>query len=366
MKRRMAGFSLLELTLALAITGVVGLAAWQLLPASRTVAAGDTVLQQLRTAQEAVEGFALARHRLPCPAAAGGDGQEQCGTARIGELPWRTLGLPRGSSALRYGAYRTASVDLLVASNTYVPFLPVVPVLPTGYVAIQVNGLDLCQSLRTAGASPAVSPNGLDAGGVPVAYALAHPGANRQFDGDNVGAGFALPGLASAEGFDDRTAATGLGELSTRLNCPTRIAEASASARSAFAAYDLDRDADMFLTFRNFAYQVRITNRKLAESSVALATADLAIAVGAGKAAISLAANSGGAGAATIAAAYIGVAAATGALAAAVVSVVTANAAESLADRQAQSASRLRTQSALDYQAAFAAAATADRKGLIR
>ena len=371
MKRKgVAGFSLLELTVAMAITGVVGLAAWQLLPASRTVAAGDTVAQQLLTVQEAVEGFALRRHRLPCPAPAGGDGQELCNAERIGELPWRTLGLTNTSIALRYGAYRTTSADLLVASNTYVPVMPLIAVLPAGYVATQVNGLDLCQSLRNAAASPSVSssapPNGLDAGGVPVAYALAHPGANRQFDGANVGISFALPGMASAGGFDDRTVATGLGELSTRLNCPARVAEASASARSAFAAYDLDRDAEMFLTFRDFALQVRVTNRKLAESAVGLATADLAIAIGSSASAISLAANSIGVEAGLIVAAVLGVTAATGGLTAAVVGLVMAQDAEALAGRQDTSALALRNQSRLDYQAAFAAAADADRKGLIR
>ncbi|GAA6121400.1 hypothetical protein [Acidovorax sp. FG27] len=365
MKRQSAGFSLLELTLGLAVTGMVGLAAWQLIPASRSVATGDTPAQQLRTAQDAVEGFALRRSRLPCPATAGGDGQEQCGTARVGELPWRTLGVPRGDTPLRYGVYRSTAADLLVASNTYVPYLPIIAVLPAGYSAVQINGLDLCQSLRTAAASPSVSPDGLDAGGVPVAYALAHPGANRQFDGGNVGTAFALPNQASTTGFDDRTVATGLGELASRLNCPVRLAEASGSARSAFAAYDLDRDAEMFLQFRRFAYDVRVTNRKLAESALGLATADLAIAIGSSASAISLAANSLGVETGLVVAAVLGVTAATGGVVAASVLLVQAQADEALAGRQAASAQTVRNQYSVDYQAAFAAAAASDRKGLI-
>lgn len=363
--QRQKGFSLLELTIVLAVTGMVGLVTWQLIPASRLVAGGDPIGQQLHEAQEAVEGFALLRSRLPCPAATHGNGLENCAVTTIGELPWRTLGVSPGDSPLRYGVYRSGTADLAQATNTFMPSMPVITTLPAGYTPNQINGLDLCQALRTAGAAPSASPVGLDAGGVPVAYALAHPGANRHFDGANAGTGFALPGTPVTSEFDDHGVATGLGELSTRLGCVTRMAAATASARSAFAAFDLDRNAAAYSEFRNFVYDVRSTNRKLAKSAVVLATLDLAIAVGASASAVSVASNSAGVGTLLVIGSVAAVTAATAGVVASAVLLVTAQTAEDLADRQKSAAQVLRVQSTLDYQTAFANAAAVDRKGLM-
>lgn len=373
---RQHGFSLLELAIVLAITGLIGLVAWRLLPASRSVAGGDPVGQQLRAAQDAVEGFALSRSRLPCPAPVGGDGNEACVTPGVAELPWRTLGLARGDSALRYGVYRSRAADPATARKTFLPFMPPNLTPPVGYQPNQINGLDLCQTLRTAAMAPLVSSAGLDggtapvafgldAGGVPVAFALAHPGANRHFDGANVGQSFALPGTPRTPDFDDRSVATGLGELSTRLGCVTRVADATARARSAYAAYDLDLNADSYLLFRNLVSTVRTTNKNLAASGLAIATADLAIAVGASASALSLAANSVGICTGPVVAAVFGVGAAIASEVIAAAKLALAVTAETLAQHQAAAAQALRTQSAIDYQAAFAIAATAYRKGLL-
>jgi type II secretory pathway pseudopilin PulG len=371
MKRQQHGFSLVEVAVGLAVSGAIGLVAWRMVPVSRGVAGGDPVSQQLQQAQEAIEGFALLRNRLPCPAATAGNGQEACAVTGVGELPWRTLGLARGDSALRYGVYRSGGADLALALNTFTPTLPVIAAAsyPVGYNPNMVNGLDLCQTLRTAAGSPAAAPAGLHADTVPVAYALAHPGVNGVFEGANASApalaSFALTGQPLAPTFDDQTVAVGLPELSTRLGCPTRLGEASASARSAFAAYDLDRDAQMFLDFRDFVSQVRTTNRQLAVSSVGIASADLAVAIGAAATSLSLAANSVGIGTGNVVAAVGGVAAATAAVTAAGVLLTLAIKAEALAQRQDTSALLLKVQSKLDYNAAFLAATVVDRKGLL-
>lgn len=358
-RRRSAGFSVLELAVALAVVGVAGLAAWQLLPASRGVAEGDPAQLRLRQAQDAVEGFALRSARLPCPALAGGNGTETCGANALGELPWRTLGLQRAEVPLRYGVYRTATADLATAVAKFSPHLPPAPVV-AGYSASQINGLDFCQALRVATAAPA----GLTAGGAPVAYAVADAGADRVFNLPYTG-GFPLPGAPITPEFDDRIAATGLGELSARLSCVTRMGEAQAAARSAYAAFDIYRDADMFDRFRGFAYQVRISNTKMATATVSLATLDMLNAVATTASAVSLAANSVGVGAGVIAGGVLAIGAAAAALTAASVQLGLAVTAEAKAGKQAADATVVKARLLTARDAAAAAAAQQDTKGLL-
>jgi len=358
---RQSGFSLVELAVSLVLVGVVGLVVWRVMPASRGVAEGDTPQLRLRQAQDAIEGFALRRHRLPCPAALDGTGGEVCGADALGELPWRTLGLPRGDVALRYGVYRTPTADLAVAVSRFVPNLPPAPIISVAtYNPAQINGLDLCLSLRTAAAAPA----GLLAGGVPVAYAVADAGADRRFN-DAYAAAFPLPGAAATATFDDRVAATGLGELSSRLGCVTRLGEANAAARSAYVAFDLYRNADMFNRFRGFAYNVRVTDRKFAEANLGLASLDMAIAIGTTASAVSLASNSVGVGAGTVVGAVGAVGAAAAALVVATVQLVSAIAAEQKAGKQATDASVQKARALVARDAAVTAATVVDTKGLL-
>lgn len=359
--RREAGFSILELAVCLALVGVVGLVAWRLVPDSRSVAEGDPVQLRLRQAQDAVEGFVLRRSRLPCPAAVGGTGNEVCGADALGELPWRTLGLSRTDGPLRYGVYRTPAADLATAAPRFTPNLPPAPALPiASYNPAQVNGLDFCQALRLASAAP----NGLLAGGVPVAYAVAAPGADKVFNAPYTFT-FPLPGAAATPVFDDRVAAVGLGELSARLGCVTRMGEAQAAARSAYAAFDLYRDADMFDRFRSFAYQVRITDRKFAEADVGLASLDMLIAIGTTASSVSLAANSVGVGAGTVVAAVGGIGAAAAALVAAGIGLASAIADELKTGKQAADATVVKARMLVARDAAVNAAASLDTKGLL-
>ncbi|MEW5889540.1 MAG: type II secretion system protein [Pseudomonadota bacterium] len=346
------GFSLVELAVGLAVLGAIGLAVWKFLPVSRQIAEGDPVVRDLRHAQAAVEGYALRRHRLPCPDT-DGDGREDCAAGALGRLPWRDLGLEGKTGRLAYGVYRAAPNDLAQAAARFTPLLP------PPHASAKVNGLDLCVALRAA----AAAPSGLTAGGVPAAYAVADPGPNGAFDGPNA-AGFELPGRPAAPDYDDRVAAAGLAELSGRLQCPTRLGEAQAAARAAYAAYDLDRDAQQFQDFRDFAYQVRQTDTKLAAAKLGLATADMADAIGTSASAISIAANSVGVGAGVVVAAVGGIGAAAAALAAATASTVMAAIAEAKAQAQAQGAAEFRTQTAAALAQAANAAIDADTKGL--
>lgn len=280
-RQKTLGFSLLEMTIVLLISGLMGLVAWKLMASARPVAQGDPVARALLEAQQALEGFAQANYRLPCPALTpGGTAEVACAGAVVGWFPAASLGLSQ-TNPLRY----TVSSPLTTAASRFTPLLP-----PTGS-SIKVNGLDFCLALNTA--------SGATAGGVPVAFALAHPGANRIFEGLNTGAGVAFegPGKAESRGavdYDDKVLAAGAGEMFAHMGCVTRLGEVSGAARAAFSAYDMDRLAIMYSRFRAFAVKVNATNEIIANTGVALAALGLAIAIGTEVSGIAFAAETGG------------------------------------------------------------------------
>lgn len=358
---RKMGFSLIEMTVVLAAAGALGLAAWKLLPALRPAAEGDPVRRSLMEAQQAVEGFVLRAHRLPCPDT-DGDGLENCtATAVVGKLPYRTLGVSAGQ-ALRYGVNRNANLtakldaDLAVVKDRFVPSLPVAG------ASVQQNGLDFCWALRNA----ISAPGGLTAGTVPVAYAIAHAGGNGAFDGANATTtGFAPPAQPKTGAYDDQVVASGLAELSGRLSCPRLLGEAQGAARAAFAAYDVDRNALMYQRFREFAVSVRHTNTIMAGVNAGLATLDLVNATATGITSVALTLATAGTAGGAIAAAAAAITAASASLVAASASLVSAGLAEQKANQQKTAADAFKANTLLLSAQAMAAALSADRKGLV-
>ena len=358
--QRLAGFTLLEMTVVLAISGLLGMAAWKFLPVLRSTTQGDPALT-LQDTQAALEGFILREYRLPCPDTSG-NGLEDCTSGVIvGRLPTRTLGisLPR---PLRYGVYRSANAalaqdaDLAVWKNRYLPMLP------PGSSSLEKNGLDFCWALRNAIAAPAGS---LAAGGIPVAYALADPGANGSFDDANATpTGFAPPNSPMTATYDDRVMTAGLGELSGRLDCPQRLGAVQGATRASFAAYDIDRNAQMYRRFRDFGYDVAKTNTAIAASNSALATADLAIAYDTGITTIAAALITKGTASTELAASTAVLIASTAALVAAGVKLASAIVAENTAYNKAQAAATTRIDTLLQSAQALTQALAADRKGL--
>lgn len=91
--RRHAGFSLLELALVLVVLSLLASGALPLLSGQREIAARQEAQRLLDQVRDSLLGFALSTGRLPCPAAPGGDGREDC-SREHGVLPWATLALP--------------------------------------------------------------------------------------------------------------------------------------------------------------------------------------------------------------------------------------------------------------------------------
>ncbi|GHU31381.1 hypothetical protein AGMMS50256_19760 [Betaproteobacteria bacterium] len=123
----MRGFSLVELSVSLAILAVLGFSLWKLIPAFDQVGETNPADAQLALADEAIIGFIMREHRLPCPDT-NGNGEENytlaagCGSV-IGNLPGRALGL-RLTTPLRYGVYQDGAAPLTRLTTAQTPWLP--------------------------------------------------------------------------------------------------------------------------------------------------------------------------------------------------------------------------------------------------
>lgn len=114
---KMAGFSLVEIAIVLVIVGL--LIGGLLVPLSAQIEKKDRdeTRRTLNEIREAIEGFAMANNRLPCPDT-DGDGQENRGatcTQAEGDVPWQDLGVGRQDSWLQPLTYR---VTTSFADNT--------------------------------------------------------------------------------------------------------------------------------------------------------------------------------------------------------------------------------------------------------
>ena len=326
--RRQAGFSLVELGVVMAIVGVIGILTWRWVASTREPLQRPAIVSQLAEAQVAVEGFVLARHRLPC-AAADTNGNENCGNAAAVHLPWRTLGLSSRFGQLHYGVNRGGvGLDLAalspasVSPDLNIDFSPGIPVLAlatdaavntaaAGVTAAitaatsrraQVNGLDWCRTLRRFAAQPTAA-GVLEAGNltasIPVAFVVVHPGINNIFEGSNVAGGvggwrFDFPGRPQAFDYDDIAVAMGPADLSARIGCAARLGGMQAAGQGAYTAYDNARVVQEYWSLRVFDIEQAESAVSGAESGVALAAVNMALAVGSAALAVASASNTEG------------------------------------------------------------------------
>lgn len=102
--KRQSGFSLLEVAVVLVIMSLVLGGLLLTMGNYQQYQRSAQTRRDLAAARDALIGFAATRGRLPCPADPAGDGLERapttsgCTTGPFGELPWATLGLPRGDA----------------------------------------------------------------------------------------------------------------------------------------------------------------------------------------------------------------------------------------------------------------------------
>lgn len=311
------GFSLVELSIVLAIIGVLTLAIPNISTVVQQVFTAENDKQVLSNAESAIKGFLIAQNRLPCPDS-DNDGNENCGaTIQSGTLPYRTLKL---SSAVKnasgqkiaYSVYRNANSTLSLDTDLASLKDRYRPLLPNSESSTVSNGLDFCWALKTAitvANSNSFSYVGSSSNPINQAYILVSPGslnaneAGTVFDGINqIGnIGFELPDKVIDANYDDTVRSKGFSELAGELKCAALIGRANGLARTSSAMYDITRINDYNVSFRALALNVHEGNVDQAEFNMALATADAAIYAAQTVIAIAAGAESLGAAVAAIA-----------------------------------------------------------------
>jgi prepilin-type N-terminal cleavage/methylation domain-containing protein len=266
-RRAQRGWSLVELAVALVIAAVLTMVVVTLLPLGVRVVDYDRQQRELAQAEQALLGHARVHARLPA-ADSDGDGDADAG-ATAGWLPVEDLGLPP-RMRVRY----QVQPDLAASpGNLFRPLLAPDYDTTTSNTA---NGLDLCMRLLLD--QRAGTP--LGGLGMPVGYYLAHSGTSGHAQAGDTGWNVAaqrLPGDAVVA--DVATAAAGPGEFASRLACTDRLARAEGSAQAALAAYSARRMADFYLQFRQFDIKIADLVHDQAESGLAFAGVDLAMAI---------------------------------------------------------------------------------------
>lgn len=262
--RRQAGFSLVELAVALVIAALVTAAVLPLLPLGNRVAEADRAQRELARVEEALLGHARVHAQLPA-ADSDGDGLANPG-ATSGWVPVRTLGLPP-----RLKVQYSVQANLLTPPGDL--FHPHLSPDYSARVSTTPNGLDFCMRLLLDQRDGAP----LGSLGMPAAYALGHAGGPGH-DAVLTAAALQLPGSDAASQQPMPLAAAGLGELASRLSCPDRLARAQGASQAAMAAYSAKRMTDLNHLFRTFNYE-RITalSKSQAETALALSGINLAL-----------------------------------------------------------------------------------------
>lgn len=392
--RRQAGFSLVELGVALVLLGLLALAfvAYWRMSAQEKANVADRDL--LAVTERAVVGFAHARFRLPCPASDSSGNEDCTGGRQVGFMPWRTLGVPDArAGTLMYGAYRAPNtdqpwrdMDLAQAQDRLRPSFtvglpPVLPATPLALNPANVNLLDFCYAMTLASNAPAnASALGVvdaNAGAArrAVAFTVAAPGLldadgdGNPFDGRQASASNASPTFDAANrpvsgGYDDRVLAVPFNALFAQMQCGQALSAVSHSHVNAATAA-----ASMQQAMVDYQRQLEIA-ALLAGAGVASATAGVLSASAGLSSAVADSANAVaftiltyGSAAGVMAPAVASVVANTAAVVASAATLAKSVLAKQEADRRVTEVAPLVTDSAAQATAIDADARTADNLG---
>lgn len=248
---RAGGFSLLELSAAIGLFGILLVAGYQLLAATQVARPETERRAQIAAAERALSGYTELAGALPCPDTSGDGVQDCAGGAQKGWLPTVTLGLDtsapaRGTARLRYAVYRTAGVDLAAQVDRFNPAMWDGTLRTLG----ATNGLDFCAALASA-ALAAPNPNAAGvvagAGAINVAYAISEPGVDADGNGDlfdgalNSGATSQMtaPAVAAVNGYDDIVVARTFTDVSALMSCPDTVRSVETLSRSVDVAAEV-------------------------------------------------------------------------------------------------------------------------------
>jgi prepilin-type N-terminal cleavage/methylation domain-containing protein len=250
------GFSLIEAAIALAVLGLIALAAAAYWRSAMQVKVVSVERDLVARAQSAVLGFAYTKFRLPCPASDPATGLEDCTTGNQAQfLPWATLALPDSRARqMRYGVYRKTNANprldtdlsAAIATDRAAVLLTTSVTESTTPIGMSTlignrNLFDFCHALNTAASQAPDSAylHTVDMTGQKknVAFALAMPGLldadgdGNIFDGaqalqTSANPAFDAPSRPQALDFDDKVVVTSAGTLFATLSCGLAFAAA--------------------------------------------------------------------------------------------------------------------------------------------
>ena len=288
--RGQAGFSTVELAVAVVILGIAGVLLARWVGMASSVQAQTAGRDLVTRADDAVLAYVTVHGRLPCPAVSPANGREDCSLS-VGAFPFETVGLPdQRAGRIRYGVLRRASAgmpgdDADLASMVDRPRpLQVVGDSAAGLPLGTLNLLDFCHGLRTAMRLPAdaayVHTEREDQPGViaqNIAYGLAVPAAPGGLSAPHRGASlaFAAPRRPTDEEYHDQVRAIGTDQLWSRLRCGDNLGPVEYAHFNAAAAAAVQLKA-----LRDYKRQLEIS--KILADANAL-SAGAAVSAGAGQ-----------------------------------------------------------------------------------